>query len=172
MEVASSFESATGSGSALLFQGTQGQLFSITDNLSSGTIFNVSDITGLPMLEVDASGHVQIGEFADDITLHQAVLLSGGVPSSTTNKLYNDTGTLYWNGSTLTYDDAAISGYFESRVDTNETNIALKANIASPTFTVTPAAPTASAGTNTTQIATTAFVSTACFKLTQYFQQS
>jgi hypothetical protein len=33
-----------------------------------------------------------------------------------------------------------------------------KANIASPTFTGTPAAPTASAGTNTTQIATTAFV--------------
>lgn len=36
-----------------------------------------------------------------------------------------------------------------------------KANIASPTFTGTPKAPTASAGTNTTQIATTAFVQTA-----------
>lgn len=36
--------------------------------------------------------------------------------------------------------------------------IALKANIASPTFTGTPAAPTATAGTNTTQLATTAFV--------------
>ncbi|HKO43317.1 MAG TPA: hypothetical protein VJU84_08505 [Pyrinomonadaceae bacterium] len=34
----------------------------------------------------------------------------------------------------------------------------LKANIASPTFTGTPAAPTAAAGTNTTQIATTAHV--------------
>lgn len=33
-----------------------------------------------------------------------------------------------------------------------------KAPIASPTFTGTPAAPTASAGTNTTQLATTAFV--------------
>ncbi len=36
-----------------------------------------------------------------------------------------------------------------------------KANLASPTFTGTPRAPTASAGTNTTQIATTAFVTTA-----------
>lgn len=36
-----------------------------------------------------------------------------------------------------------------------------KANLASPTFTGTPKAPTASAGTNTTQIATTAFVQTA-----------
>lgn len=36
-----------------------------------------------------------------------------------------------------------------------------KANVASPTFTGTPKAPTAAAGTNTTQIATTAFVQTA-----------
>lgn len=36
-----------------------------------------------------------------------------------------------------------------------------RAPIASPTFTGTPAAPTANAGTNTTQIATTAFVTTA-----------
>jgi hypothetical protein len=36
--------------------------------------------------------------------------------------------------------------------------IASKANINSPTFTGTPAAPTASADTNTTQLATTAFV--------------
>ncbi len=38
--------------------------------------------------------------------------------------------------------------------------LALKANLAGPTFTGTPAAPTASAGTNTTQLATTAFVTT------------
>lgn len=36
-----------------------------------------------------------------------------------------------------------------------------KANLASPSFTGTPLAPTASAGTNTTQLATTAFVKTA-----------
>lgn len=37
-------------------------------------------------------------------------------------------------------------------------NLALKANIASPTFTGSPKAPTAAEGTNNTQIATTAFV--------------
>ena len=36
--------------------------------------------------------------------------------------------------------------------------LALKAPLASPTFTGTPAAPTAAKGTNTTQVATTAFV--------------
>ena len=35
----------------------------------------------------------------------------------------------------------------------------LKANLASPALTGTPTAPTASSGTNTTQLATTAFVS-------------
>lgn len=39
--------------------------------------------------------------------------------------------------------------------------ISSKADIASPTFTGTPAAPTASSGTSTTQVATTAFVTTA-----------
>lgn len=52
-----------------------------------------------------------------------------------------------------------------AEVDTNfinlDADIALKADLASPTFTGTPAAPTATAGTSTTQIATTAFVGTA-----------
>lgn len=39
-----------------------------------------------------------------------------------------------------------------------DTGLALKSNISSPTFTGTPAAPTAAVDTNTTQIATTAFV--------------
>lgn len=48
-----------------------------------------------------------------------------------------------------------------SLVDASTTDISAKADIASPTFTGTPAAPTATAGTNTTQIATTEFVTTA-----------
>lgn len=42
-----------------------------------------------------------------------------------------------------------------------QTALDLKANLASPTLTGTPAAPTASPGTNTTQLATTAFVTAA-----------
>jgi hypothetical protein len=47
--------------------------------------------------------------------------------------------------------------YSISQIDSALT---LKANLASPTFTGVPAAPTANVGTNTTQIATTAFVTT------------
>jgi hypothetical protein len=41
-----------------------------------------------------------------------------------------------------------------------QTALDLKANLAGPTFTGTPAAPTAAQGTNTTQLATTAYVQT------------
>jgi hypothetical protein len=56
---------------------------------------------------------------------------------------------------------AAALGDDPNFATTISTQIGLKAPIASPTFTGTPAAPTATAGTNTTQIATTAFVKTA-----------
>ncbi|MBA4276889.1 hypothetical protein [Flavobacterium sp.] len=52
----------------------------------------------------------------------------------------------------------SADGYLSS---TDWTTFNNKAAVASPTFTGVPAAPTASAGTNTTQIATTAFVTTA-----------
>jgi hypothetical protein len=52
-----------------------------------------------------------------------------------------------------------------TEIDTEYNDIAIaistKADLVSPTFTGTPLAPTANSGTNNTQIATTAFVSTA-----------
>jgi hypothetical protein len=57
-----------------------------------------------------------------------------------------------------------------TEIDTEFNNIATaigtKADIASPTFTGTPAAPTAAPGTNTTQLATTAFVGAAVTAVT------
>lgn len=58
--------------------------------------------------------------------------------------------------STITIN--LIDSYTQTQIDSA---LALKANIASPTFTGTPLAPTAVAGTNTTQIATTAFTTSA-----------
>jgi hypothetical protein len=45
-----------------------------------------------------------------------------------------------------------------SSLESTQADVAAKANTASPTFTGTPAGPTASTSTNTTQLATTAFV--------------
>ncbi len=54
---------------------------------------------------------------------------------------------------------ATLKTYFDGLYGTI-TNLNLKANINSPTLTGVPAAPTAALGTNTTQLATTAFVQT------------
>lgn len=47
-------------------QGTSGQLFSITDNLS-GSIFSANDISGIPLLDVDSNGTV-VGGISTEIT--------------------------------------------------------------------------------------------------------
>ena len=77
------------------------------------------------------------------------------------------------DGATVTLTTPAVSGNRIEIIALNVFSIAnvytttevdnllvSKAALSSPTFTGTPAAPTASAGTNTTQIATTAFVRT------------
>jgi hypothetical protein len=67
--------------------------------------------------------------------------------------------------ATIADADATTKGKLQLAGDLSGTaaaptvpGLALKAPIASPTFTGTPAAPTAAAGTNTTQVATTEFV--------------
>jgi hypothetical protein len=57
--------------------------------------------------------------------------------------------------------DAIVYDNGGSDVEVSTADITGKANLAGPTFTGVPAAPTASQGTNTTQIATTAFVTAA-----------
>jgi len=70
-----------------------------------------------------------------------------------------------WSGKdALSDSDSAkvISGDdFDSEFTTIRTAVNSKADLASPALTGTPTAPTAAADTNTTQIATTAFVTTA-----------
>lgn len=63
---------------------------------------------------------------------------------------------LYQTIANLSTDLTASATKYPS-VNAVNTGLGLKANLASPTLTGTPSAPTATAGTNTTQIATTAF---------------
>jgi hypothetical protein len=52
-----------GSGSTILdIQGSQGQLFSVTDSLT-GSLFSVNDISGMPILEAFSDDRVLIGTF-------------------------------------------------------------------------------------------------------------
>ena len=67
-------EGASG-GTAVDVQGSQGQLFSVTDDLS-GSIFAVSDISGVPVFDVNSNGksyftgYVGIGVVNPLVTLH------------------------------------------------------------------------------------------------------
>ena len=53
----------------LSFEGSAGQLFSINNNLTSGTIFAVSDVSGVPSLSVNANGLVSIAPFNGNVAL-------------------------------------------------------------------------------------------------------
>jgi hypothetical protein len=67
------------SGSTVLdIQGSQGQLFSITDSLS-GSLFSVSNISGLPILEVFSDNTTLVGNYLAPalITTYKATINSG-----------------------------------------------------------------------------------------------
>ena len=69
-----------GSGSTLFnIVGSEGTLFSITDSLS-GSLFAVSDVSGLPILEVFSDNTVKIGPFNNEaITVSGSHTTIGGV---------------------------------------------------------------------------------------------
>lgn len=108
------------------------------------------------------------------------------VHPSDTSRLATSTNITAINGTGIANGEIAVFNLTNKDIRTSDVTIAttlgatdatvptskavkdvtdLKANIANPTFTGTPAAPTAAANTNTTQIATTAFVSTATREL-------
>jgi hypothetical protein len=71
----------------LSWEGTAGQLFSITNNLTSGSIFSVNDVSGIPSIDVDASGTVSLVAYGGNVaigstgltgTASQKLQVSGG----------------------------------------------------------------------------------------------
>jgi hypothetical protein len=84
-----------GSGSTVLdIQGSQGQLFSVTDDLT-GTLFTVSDISGIPIFEVDASGE---STFDGDVLVDGNVGIGTTTPTGKLN-VVDGTTSLYFSGS-------------------------------------------------------------------------
>ena len=55
-------------GGTLSFDGTAGQLFSITDSLS-GSIFSVNDISGIPSIEVFANGEIRLAQYSGNVEI-------------------------------------------------------------------------------------------------------
>lgn len=153
---------STADGSEAFFvDGVNGRLFTITDSLSD-SLFSVNTISGLPVIEAFSDNTVKLGPFSNPVTIDAAgVLAIGGVTAAT--QTYVDTAVNNIIGGapgaldTLNELAAAINddASFASSVTTS---LSLKAPLASPALTGTPTAPTAATSTNSTQIATTAFV--------------
>jgi hypothetical protein len=56
-------------GGTLSWEGSSGQLFSITNSLSSGSLFAVNDISGIPSLDINANGTVSIAAYNGNVTI-------------------------------------------------------------------------------------------------------
>jgi hypothetical protein len=130
-----------------------GGLMAANSGFFSEELHKVSGVNGLLDLKADLAGPTFTGTPA------------GPTAAATTNSTQLATTAFVHDVVAASgedhYEDVRASGQIlKDLIDTNVTNIALKANIASPTFTGTPAGPTAAAATNTTQLATTAFVRT------------
>ena len=103
-------------------------------------------LTGTPTAPTATAG-TNTTQIATTAFVQSAVSGAGSSPSSTTPKM---------DGTAAAGSETAYArGDHIHPTDTS------RAPLASPTFTGTPKAPTATAGTNTTQIATTAFVQSA-----------
>lgn len=111
----------------------QGNVVSINNTIPTLAPLNSAALTGTP-------------------TVPTATLNSNNTVIAST--AYVDTTSSALNAALSTQ----ISAFEASLINTLNADLALKANIGSPAFTGTPTAPTAPAGTNSTQLATTAFV--------------
>ena len=79
-------------------QGSQGQLFSVTDSLS-GSLFSVNDISGIPILEVFSDDTVKIGTFNNE-----AIIVNGDYSYITGSYNGDGSGLTNISGSSL-YDN-------------------------------------------------------------------
>jgi hypothetical protein len=132
--------------------------------LKGGLLTNsgVNDGTGDQVLTVGTNGTVPVANSAASLGIQWLAPIVATTPftfTAATRTLTIATATDSVAGVLSAADHATYSGYAAS--------IALKANLASPTFTGTPSLPTGTigvtqtAGNSTTALATTAFVTTA-----------
>ena len=118
------------SGSTVVsIQGSQGELFSITDSLS-GSLFSVSNISGLPILEVFSDNTVLLGSYLDPmlITTQRLTANSGStviysLPTASYDGIFVDyvirsgsnarAGQIMgmWSGSTAAYTDNSTTDF-------------------------------------------------------------
>ena len=93
----------------LSFEGSAGQLFSINNSLTSGSIFSVNDVSGIPSINVDANGIISMAAFGGTVgigtTTPTSKLSVAGTISAT-----NIVNEIVVGGSTLTGSVSLTAG--------------------------------------------------------------
>jgi hypothetical protein len=128
----------------------------LTNNVSSNTASITTNTSGI------ATNTTAITANANAIATNSSAISAEATTARAaelvlTNNVSSNTANITSNTSAIAANTASIL--------TNSSDIELKAPIISPTFTGTPTAPTAAAGINTTQLATTAFVNNATLNI-------
>ena len=121
-----------GSGSTnpiFLVQGSQGELFSVTDSLT-GSLFSVNDISGLPILDVNSDQTVKIGTYlapglyaSARVTANTGETVIYSIPTASYDSAYFDynirsgsvgrAGSIIamWSGSSVNYSEVSASSF-------------------------------------------------------------
>ena len=87
----------------LSWEGSAGQLFSITNNLTTGSIFSVNDVSGIPSIDVNADGTIQLGPYGGNV----------GVGTTTPEDKFHVVGNLRVTGTIKdSSGDAGTAGQF------------------------------------------------------------
>lgn len=101
------------SNGTLSFEGSAGQLFSITNSLT-GTIFSVNDISGIPSIEVLDTGLVKLAQYSGRVLMRtgtdngtSTLQVAGGVTSTSST-----TGTLIVTGGVGISENLNVGGSF------------------------------------------------------------
>ena len=159
-------------GTGLYFTNERAQ-DAIGDNLGTGLSYNdstgaISVNTSTIQARVTNVSDTEIG-YLDGVTSGIQTQINDKLASSTASSTYAPIASPTFTGTVSGVSKSHVGlGNVDNTSDANkpvstagQTALDLKANLASPTFTGTPLAPTAVSATNTTQVATTAFVKTA-----------
>lgn len=137
-----------------------------TDSASANTVYGAKAAAAAAQGDVDAL-EALVGSSSVSSQIDAAIEALDSSVSAETNKaiasltMQNGKITASTKVTVPTDNDQLANGAGYQTASDVATAVSGKANVNSPTFTGTPAAPTATAGTNTTQIATTAFVNAA-----------
>ena len=105
-----------GTNTVLDIQGTQGQLFSVTDSLT-GDLFSVSDISGVPILNVNSSG---MSTFDGNVSIAEKLIHSSDTNTYIQFPGTNDKIVFTTNGSDHLTLDAAPSATFAGIINTSD----------------------------------------------------